>query len=502
MHSERTKLVSLAAVVVAAVLFGMVLAGGLNLTPRVDADRNPAPQAASSATFSAPDFAALADLVVPSVVSVYAKDVVTPEEQRERRPDDMFHRFLPPFFGMPGRPGPGEEEERVLRSSGSGFFITPDGELLTNNHVVAQADELEIELNDGTRYSVKVVGRDEATDVALIRVEHADREFPALKLGDSDAARVGEWVMAVGNPLNMDHTVTVGVISAKGRVLGISDTSFENFIQTDAAINLGNSGGPLVNLRGEVIAINTAINARGQNMGFAVPVNTAKLILPQLRERGKVVRGYLGVTVRNIDQEIQEAFGLPGREGAFVEEVLPGHAADKAGLEHGDVIVAVNGETVENTRDLIDHISAMPPGSKVRLDVLRNGKKLTLKATLEERESPAGESEDDEEKSDEGNVSERVGITVMELTPRVRRYYGIPDKIDGVLITHVKPVSPAADEGLVKGDVITEVNGSGVGSVEAFLDAVRGVKKGGYLRLYVYRPRMDRSFFAILKLEE
>ncbi len=500
MHNERTKLVSLAAVVVAAVLFGMVLAGGLNLTPGVDADRNPAPQATAPVSFAAPDFAALADRVVPSVVSVYAKNVVTPEEQRRRAPDDMFHRFFPPFFGMPGRPG-GEEEEQVLRSSGSGFFITPDGELLTNNHVVAEADELEIELNDGTRYPVKVVGRDEATDVALIRVEHPDRDFPALRLGDSDAARVGEWVMAVGNPLNMDHTVTVGVISAKGRVLGISDTSFENFIQTDAAINLGNSGGPLVNLRGEVIAINTAINARGQNMGFAVPVNTARLILPQLREHGKVVRGYLGVTVRNIDQEIQEAFGLPGREGAFVEEVLPGHAGDKAGLEHGDVILTVNGDAVKNTRDLIDHISAMPPGSKVRLEVLRDGKKLTLKAVLEERETPGEESGAREEESGEGNVSERVGISVMELTQRVRQYYNVPEKIDGVLISHVKPVSPAADEGLRKGDIITEVNGTGVSSVEQFLDAVKGVKKGGYLRLYVYRPRMERSFFAILKLD-
>jgi len=500
MHGERTKLVSLAAVVVAAVLFGMVLAGGLSLTPDVDADRTPAAAQAAAVNFSAPDFVGLADHVVPSVVSVFAKDVVSPEEQRRQGPEDMFHRFFPPFFGPQQGPG-GEREPIVRRSSGSGFFITPDGELLTNNHVVAEADELEIELADGSRYPVKVVGRDEATDIALIRVEHPDRDFPALRLGDSDRARVGEWVMAVGNPLNMDHTVTVGVISAKGRVLGISDTSFENFIQTDAAINLGNSGGPLVNLRGEVIAINTAINARGQNMGFAVPVNTAKLILPQLREHGKVVRGYLGVTIRNIDQEIQEAFGLSSRDGAFVEEVLPGHAGDKAGLEHGDVIVSVKGDEVKDTRDLIDHISAMPPGSTVDLEVIRNGKRLKLRAILEEREAPDEEARGAEEQDDEGNVSERVGISVMELTQRVRQYYGVPEKIDGVLISHVKPVSPAADEGLRKGDVITEVNGAPVASVEEFLGAVKAVKKGGYLRLYVYRPRMERSFFAILKLD-
>lgn len=502
MHRERIQLVSLVAVAVAAVLFGMVLAGGLGLTPRASADRpSQQVQAPSKIVFAAPDFATLAEKVVPSVVSVYAKDIVKPGEGRQQQgPEDFFHRFFGPF-GM-GPQGGQSREPVVRRSSGSGFFITPDGELLTNNHVVEGADELEIELNDGSRYPVKVVGRDPATDIALVRVVHADREFPVLKLGDSAAARVGEWVMAVGNPLNMDHTVTVGVVSAKGRRLGISDTSFENFIQTDAAINFGNSGGPLLNLRGEVIAINTAISARGQNMGFAVPINTAKLILPQLREHGKVIRGYLGVTVRDIDQELQEAFGLKNRNGAFVEEVLPGHAGDKAGLEHGDVIVSVNGQKVAKTRDLIDQISAMPPGSKAHLEVIRNGKSLKVTATLEERQGDEEASQGEGGEEEKGNVSERVGVSVMDLTDRVRQFYGLEDSIKGVIVSHVNPVSPAADEGLRRGDVITEVNGKKISSVQQFLSGVNAVKKGGYLRLYVYRPRAERSFFAILKLDQ
>jgi len=484
MQRDRRQLFSLVAVAVGAVLFGMVLAGGLGLTPQISADRtNEQVQAPSKVVFAAPDFATLAERVVPAVVSVYAKDVVKPGEGRNRMPEDFFHRFFGPF-GM--RPDGGQNNEpRVVPSSGSGFFITPDGELLTNNHVVEDADALEIELSDGSRYPVKVVGRDPATDIALIRVVRADKDFPILKLGDSAAARVGEWVVAVGNPLNMDHTVTAGIVSAKGRRLGISDTSFENFIQTDAAINFGNSGGPLINLQGEVIGINTAISARGQNMGFAVPINTAKLILPQLREHGKVVRGYLGVTVRDIDQDLQEAFNLSDRSGAFVEEVLPGHAADKAGLEHGDVIVSVNGQKVEKTRDLIDQVSAMPPGSKAPLEVIRNGRKIKITATLEERQGGEEESQGKGGEEEKGNVSERVGVSVMDLTDRVRQYYGLEDSIKGVIVNHVDPVSPAADEGLRRGDIITEVNGHKVNSVQQFLSGVTSVKKGGYLRLYV-----------------
>jgi serine protease Do len=412
-------------------------------------------------------------------------------------PRDPFHDFF--RFG----PDTERDEPSVRRSAGSGFFITSDGEIVTNYHVIEDADDIVIELVDGTQYDAEVVGRDEATDLALIKVQQPDRDFAHLRLGDSKAVRVGEWVMAVGNPLDMDHTVTVGVVSAKGRVLGLSreGTSFENYIQTDAAINLGNSGGPLVNTRGEVIAINTAINARGQNLGFAVPVNILSQILPQLRETGRVVRGFLGITVTNLDQDTAEAFGLDSRDGALVAEVTPGRAADKGGVEHGDIVTAIDGDTIKDTRELIDTISAMPPGTEVELTVIRDGETMTIEVELEARDLLDDESTVEGPARDD-DASERLGISVSELSPQLRGMYGVEDEIDGVLITRVKPVSPAADEGLVRGDVILEANGEAVTTTEQLQDMVASVPDGGYLRLYVHRSQLGRSFFAILKLTD
>ena len=495
MQPERQTYYSLAAIVVAAVLFGMVIAGGLDLTPPADADRHtPTPPAME--TIAAPDFATLADRVVPSVVSVTIKDVQDPSERNRRVPRDPFHEF----FRGPQAPS---DEPSVRRSAGSGFFISGDGEIVTNYHVIEDADEIEIELVDGLQFEAEVIGRDEATDLALLKVKNPDRVFSHLALGESDSVRVGEWVMAVGNPLDMDHTVTVGVVSAKGRVLGLSrdGTSFENFIQTDAAINLGNSGGPLVNIRGEVVAINTAINARGQNLGFAVPVNILQQILPQLREHGKVVRGFLGITVTNLDQDSAEAFGLDSRDGALVAEVAPGRAADKGGVRHGDIVVEIDGEAIEDTRQLIDTISAMPPGTEVELTVVRDGKQKKIEVELEARDEAGGDTDGAVEPSREDDTAERLGISVSELSAQIREIYGIEDETDGVVITRVMPVSPAADQGLVRGDVILEANGEAIESVDQLKDIVSDVDAGGYLRLYVQRPQAGgRSFFAILKL--
>jgi serine protease Do len=502
MDVGKLKLFSLAAVVVAAVLFGMVIAGALNVTPQAVADRPPSAPATPAATAQAPtgscpDFVSLADAVIPSVVSVYSREVEQPGSGRTM-PNDPFHFFFGP------RMGPGEEnqEPMVRQSAGSGFFISSSGEIISNNHVVEDADKIEVQLADGTRYQVDVVGRDPATDIALLKISQPDREFPYLALGNADALRVGEWVMAAGNPLNMDHTVTVGVVSAKGRVLGLSDSSFEDFIQTDAAINFGNSGGPLVNLSGEVVGINTAINARGQNLGFAVPINTATQILGQLRERGRVVRGYLGIMVANIDQDTAEAFGLASRDGAFVQEVLADHAADKAGIRHGDVVVDIDGKPVKDTRDLIDTVSAQPPGSKVTLGVIRDGDYRKLTVNLEERVREDEQVEPAQNEGGEGATTERVGISIDALDARTRQFFGIGEDVQGVVITKVSAVSPAAEEGLVRGDVITEANGREITTVDDLVGEVKRVDEGGYLRLYVYRPRADRSFFAILKLDQ
>ena len=499
MKTDTHKVFSLAAVVVAAILFGMVLSGGFDITQRVDADRPDPVPAAAAGGMVLPDFAALADHVVPSVVSVYSADVQEPSEQRQQMPNDPFH-----FFFGPRNEGR-EQQPRVQRSSGSGFFITASGEILTNNHVIEDADQIRVRLADEeTEYRVEVVGTDPATDIALLRVIKPDHDFPHLSLGDSASVRVGEWVMAAGNPLNMQHTVTVGVVSAKGRSLGLSadSSSFENFIQTDAAINFGNSGGPLVDLHGNVIGINTAINAAGQNIGFAIPVDVARRILPQLRESGRVVRGYLGVSINNLSRTEAEAFGLSNTDGALVEQVVPGHAAETAGMLHGDVIISVDGQRISDTRELIDTISAMPPGTKVELGVIRNGTSRDITVTLEERELQETTADPSQGPDDEGDVFERVGVTVTELGPGARQNFRIGSEIEGVVVTRVRPLSPASEEGVQPGFVITEANGASITSPSELRVATEKVEVDGYLRLYVYIPRADVYRFVILKLEE
>jgi len=502
----RFRLTTLVAVAVGAMALGMVLTGGLGVTPESGAERlaaappsAEAPQAAGAAAVAPagfPDFATLADRVMPSVISVLTTDTVDRSELRQ------FHRDVDPFeffFGPNQRPD--RMRSPVRRGAGSGFFISADGLAITNNHVVEGADKIEVRLasDDTSRLAAKVVGRDPATDLALIKVE-GKAPFAPLKLGESDSLRVGEWVMAVGNPLNMPHTVTAGVVSAKGRQLGLSPetNSFENFIQTDAAINLGNSGGPLVNLRGEVVGINSAINAAGQNIGFAVPVNTLKAVLPQLKEKGKVVRGYLGVNIQNVTEDIQEAFSLASRDGAFVQSVEDGGPADKAGIVKGDTIVAVDGAPVKETRALIDAVSALPPDRKVAIDVLRDGKRKALTVTLGERPSANGEEAGESE--ERATPTGPLGFEVGDVTPRLRRELEIPSSVEGIAVTDVTGGSIAEEAGLRAGDVITEINGVEVGSAREFNQALGKIPKGAPFKLYVFRPQLDRGTFIIMRM--
>ncbi len=488
------RLFSLGAVAAAGVTLGVVLTGGLGITPRGDAQRAEAPAPAATARMEFPDFASLADRIVPSVISVYTTDIVSGQQLRR------FHRNMDPFeFFFGPNIAPRDDAPRQRLGAGSGFFISADGLALTNNHVVENADKIHAQLaNDDRRLKATIVGRDPATDIALIRVEGGP--FAPLPLGDSDALRVGEWVMAVGNPLNMDHTVTVGVVSAKGRSLGLSEitASFENFIQTDAAINLGNSGGPLVNLRGEVVGINSAINAAGQNLGFAVPINVAKQILPQLQASGRVVRGYLGVMVKNVDERTQKAFNLPSRDGAFVDDLEKDGPAEKAGLKAGDVIVAVNGEKVNETRQLISKVSSLPPGTRVKIDALRDGKSRSFTVTLAERKagSVPAEATGDVDATGAG----KLGLEIADLTARTRRSFELGPEVSGVLVTRVEPLSAAAEAGLRRGDLITEVNGREIRSVDEFTSAIKGLKSGSYARMYVYRPQFDRGSYVIVEV--
>jgi serine protease Do len=499
---QRHKVLSMSAVAVGAMALGMVLAGGLGLTPASigapETVTSPTATAAHSAPVGFPDFATLAQHVTPAVVAVYTEDLIKPQDMRRYHGDmDPFEFFFGPNFPHPEM----QQRPRKRQGAGSGFFISSDGLIVTNNHVVEDADKINVRLADDTGLQAKVVGRDPATDVALIKVE-GKAPFTPLALGDSDALRVGEWVMAVGNPLAMEHTVTVGVVSAKGRTLGISpdpnSRSFENFIQTDAAINLGNSGGPLVNLRGEVVGMNTAINAAGQNLGFAVPVNTIKMVLPQLKEKGKVVRGYLGVQITNVGQKAQEAFKLPSRDGALVESVEKGGPAEKAGVKPGDVIVAVSGVAVKETRQLIDRVSSTPPGQKVDLEVIREGKRHTVPVVLAERPSSEGGEETSTTKED--TPTSKLGIQVDDLTARARRQFQVPVEIDGTVVTDVADLSPADDAGLQPGDVIMRVNDHDVTSGQEFKDAISRVRPQTMVRFYIYRPQADQKSFVFLRM--
>ncbi len=495
---KRQRVLSLSAVAVGATVLGVVLAGGLGLTPHTAA-REATPIAAvapCTAQTGYPNFADLAERVNPSVVSVYTEEVVKPQQM------PGFHGNMDPFefFFGPGFPHPNMERPEKRAGAGSGFFVSSDGLILTNNHVVEGADKVWVRIAEGSdRVPAKVVGRDPATDIALIKID-AKKPYPPLPLGDSSVLRVGDWVMAVGNPLAMEHTVTVGVVSAKNRTLNLSDMtrSFEDFIQTDAAINLGNSGGPLVNLCGQVVGMNTAINAAGQNLGFAIPVNTIKSVLPQLETKGKVIRGYLGVTVTNLDQRAQEAFKLPSRNGALVESVSRPGPADKAGVKAGDVIVAVDGVPVKETRELIDHVSAIAPGRTVELDVIRDGSHKMLSVVLGER--PDTDNGQGASPVTDNTPSSKLGIKVDNLSDRARRQFQIPQEVQGVIVTKVSDSSPADEAGLNSGDVIMRVDAHDVTTPQEFTDALSSLKSGTMVRLYVYRPQAEQKSFVFLRL--
>ncbi len=502
----RTKVLSLTAIVLAAVAFGMILAGSLDFTRTASAElaAEPAARAAAPAPrpgpAGLPSFADIADRAMPAVVSIRSTDIIKPGQRRSGM--DRFFGDTPfnPFFGPDRRRGSGEDEEEQEQSGGTGFIVEADGYVLTNNHVIDGAEKVEVSVGETDVYKAKVVGRDPATDLALLKID-GTKPFPTLPLGDSDRIRVGEWVMAIGDPLQFDKTVTVGVISGKGRAPGLSNVtrSFENLIQTDAAINFGNSGGPLVNVAGEVIGINTAISRMAQNIGFAVPINVARRLLPQLKE-GKVVRGYLGVTIGPIDPDVQETLGLASRDGALVQDVVKDGPADEAGIRHEDVIVRVDETRIRNNRDLIDYVSGKRPGTKVTLTFIRGGKEKSAVATLDTRREE-GETPDEEPATDEHR--EKIGISVDELTPVLRRGYQIGKEIEGVVLTHVKNVSAAADAGLREGDVVQEVNSTPVPTVQAFRAELKKAGNARFARFYVHRPGpRPANFIAAVRLKD
>ncbi|MFQ5846214.1 MAG: DegQ family serine endoprotease [Candidatus Methylomirabilales bacterium] len=399
-------------------------------------------------------------------------------------PGDPFQQFFRHFFG---------DVPRTFRthSLGSGFIIRQDGYIVTNNHVVDQATEITVKLSDGRQFPATVVGRDSKTDLALVKIDA--RNLPTLTLGNSDALRVGEPVMAIGNPFGLERTVTTGIVSAKGRVIG--QGPYDNFIQTDASINPGNSGGPLVNTAGQVVGVNTAIISGGGGsvgIGFAVPINEAKAVLPQLQAKGHVTRGWLGVTIQPVTPALAKAFHLGSGKGALVAQVIKDTPAAKAGLKAGDVIVEYNGHAITKESDLPRLVAATPPGREAAVKIVRKGHALTLTAqiaALPEPQQVAGPS------SDRG----KLGLSIQPLTPELAQRLGVKDQA-GIAVVGVRQGSPAADAGIRPGDVIAEVNRQPVRTV-ADLRTALAARKAGQPTLFLIH-RKGGSLFVAIEIEE
>jgi serine protease Do len=430
---------------------GILIAAFIAVLAAALAVSAPAPVGASN---HIPSFADLAERLQPSVVNISTETIVEAKQRAfpsiPGNPGDPWNQFFRRFF----EGSPFNQPRRQERSSlGSGFIIGEEGLIVTNNHVVAKATRINIIFQDRKKRRAKVVGRDARTDIALLKVDlKAGEKLPALKFGNSDKLRVGDWVMAIGNPFGLSHTVTVGIVSAKGRVIGAGP--YDDFIQTDASINPGNSGGPLFNLRGEVIGINTAIFSRGGGnigIGFAIPVNVAKSVIPQLRNGG-VTRGFLGVTIQEVSEALAKNFALDKAKGALVSNVVKDGPADKGGLRRGDVIVEVNGKTVPNSRTLPRMVAKLPPGSRAELKIIRNGQTRKVTVTLGKLpESPVVASLPPQE------MGKKLGIQVQDLTPESAQQLQ-SETGKGAVITNVAPGSPASRAGLRRGDVIIEAN--------------------------------------------
>ena len=382
------------------------------------------------------------------------------------------------FFGFPF-PVP----RRPSQGMGTGFIISADGHVVTNNHVIENFDEILVQLNDGREVEAKVIGRDPSTDIALLKVE-VDGKLPELKLGDSDAMRPGDWVVAIGNALGLENTVTAGIVSAKHRVInepGGEQRRFDDFLQTDAAINPGNSGGPLLNLAGEVVGINTAIRRGANDVGFAVPINIARQVLPQLQEDGRVSRGWLGVRIQQLDDATADHLGLPDTSGALVAQVDAGSPADDAGLRRRDVITEFNGRDVADMEALPKLVAALPGGATASVKVIRDGKAKKLSVTLGELESSTVVASKTTSPDSDSNA---YGLSVQELTPSIAQQLDLEDA-NGVVIAAVEANSPAAEAGLRRGEVILEVNKKAVENVAAFEKAMDAADPEKGILLYV-----------------
>ena len=476
-----------------AFLIGLIIAGGVTPGPVVSsAPRRPAAAAAEArpagarAAAGLVNFADVAERINPAVVNI---DATSKTSRERRRGDDL---------------DPGREFEGPRQGSGSGFLIDREGYILTNHHVIAGAERITVTMADGRAFRGQVVGSDPAIDVALLKVP-ADGRLPEAALGNSDSLRVGEWVCAIGNPLGYVHSVTVGVVSFIGRKL--FDKSLDDYIQTDAAINFGNSGGPLINSAGEVVGINSAINSRASNIGFAVPINQAVAILPQLKERGRVSRGFIGVGLTDVTPSLQRALNLTVGKGAVIQDVSPGSPAERAGLHPYDIIVEVEGRQVINNEEVIRDISARQPGSVARLEIVRDGRSQTVQVRLVERplrdRTPDGL--EDLGPRPRPRLPEPtdtpLGLMVRELDRSFVGRLEIPSTVNGVVISRVDPTGAGFQALLRRGFVIMEINKRPVATVAEYQRVIAATRPGDILVFYVYDPTLTQRSLVTVTVE-
>jgi serine protease Do len=470
------------AAVLVSILAGIFLAADFDITQNTSAS-NP-----SSTVMIPSSFTDVAMAVSPAVVNIRTEKIIKgggPVFRHFQNPfgkEDPFHDFFKRFFGdIPRR-------DFKQRSLGSGFFIDKEGYIVTNNHVIENADKIKVKSKDGKEYDADIVGRDAKTDIALIKIK-SWRDFRAVKWGDSDALKVGEWVVAIGSPFGLEHTVTAGIVSAKGRVIGSGP--YDDFIQTDASINPGNSGGPLINMKREVIGINTAIVSRsGGNVGigFAIPINLARGIIEQLKASGIVTRGWLGVSIQNLSPELAEYYGVKDGKGALVGEVFEGDPAAKAGIKPKDVIIEVDGDKIEDSRDLSQKIAEIRVGEKITIKVVRGGKEHTFRLEIAKRtegkeslalQQPKGETD--------------LGMTVSTLTRELARQLNISET-EGIVVVSVEQDGPADKADVQEGDLILEIDHKPIKTLEDYQSQIKKVKKGETIPLLIKRRR---AFLAL-----
>jgi serine protease Do len=479
-------------------LFGLLVAGSLTPAP---ADSSPTmPRAVlrdGDRRIAAPvvtSFADVAERINPAVVNIDATSLGGGTSPRPGIPPV-------PVSPLPFDHPVERDREGPSRGTGTGFLIDPEGHILTSHHVVALADRLTVRLASGRSLSARRVGSDPDSDVALLKVD-SPTPLPFVSLGDSDALRVGEWVVAVGNPLAYEHTVTVGIVSFIGRKL--FNSSLDRYIQTDAAIHFGNSGGPLVDVRGEVIGINSAISSRSPNIGFAVPINQARAVLPQLIKTGRVSRGYIGVGPRDVDPDLQRSLGLRSAAGVLVQDVTEGSPGARAGLRPYDFIVAVDGKSVSASDQLIGIISSRRPGTMATLQVMRDGRPISVPVKLAERppeETDRRSSEAVERPRPTTWRGPALGLSVREIDPGFAARTKLPDDIRGIVVSRVEPMSPAFDASLERGDVLIEINRQPVLTTSQYRRIISNAHAGDVLAVYLYNPRIRQRTLQTIRVE-